>query len=153
MNRVAALAMMLIAMMLIGAGSVLSGDGDELKRMAGSWSGEIVEAAGKPATDDFKAVKLKLVMKGDVYTVYFDDKQVATGTVKLDPTKKPKTIDAAQTEGPYKDKIQPGIYEFKGEDLHVVFGAPGQERPKEFKTRDGTKDALIVYKRLKEAKK
>src|SRR5262245_15662074 len=145
-TRVAALATILMA-----AGFALSGDGDDLKRMSGTWSGEIIEAGGKPATEEFKSAQVKLIIKGNEYSIYFGDKQIASGAIKLDQTKKPRHIDAIQKEGPYKDKIQPGIYEFKGEEFRVVFTQPDQERPKEFKTREGTKEALILYKRLKEA--
>ncbi|MBI3411586.1 MAG: TIGR03067 domain-containing protein [Planctomycetes bacterium] len=148
MHRIAALSAMLIL-----TATTLSGGTEDFKRMEGTWSGEVVEAEGKPASDDFNSVQLKLVVKGETYTIYANDKQLTTGTFKLDSSTKPKVIDATPKDGPYKDKVQPGIYEFKGEDLRVVFGEPGQVRPKEFKTREGTKDALIVYKRLKDAKK
>ena len=45
----------------------------------------------------------KLVIKGDQHDFRIGD-ETFKGTLKVDPSKKPKTIDATDTEGPFKGK-------------------------------------------------
>ena len=70
---------------------------------------------------------------------------MATGTIRLDPSTKPASIDVIPSDGPHKGKVQPGIYAFQGDDMWTVFAEPGQPRPTGFKTRPGTMeiDALL----------
>jgi uncharacterized protein (TIGR03067 family) len=65
----------------------------------------------------------------------------------LDPTTKPKSIDAKATAGPYKDKTLLGIYRLRGDEFTVCFAAPGKERPKNFTTKSGTGTFVHVWKR------
>jgi hypothetical protein len=60
------------------------------------------------------------------------------GTHKLDPTKKPKTIDVQDTEGSFKDQTLLGIYRILDDEFSVCFAAPGKERPS---------PALLVFPR------
>lgn len=125
----------------------------DLKLMQGSWHGEVIEAGGGKPSDKEKEPQVKVVVKGDKYTVFFNDMKYTEGTLKLDASQKPKAIDATPSDGPFKDKVQPGIYEITGDEMKIVFAKPGDERPKEFKTRMKSADVLIQYKRIKDAKK
>jgi uncharacterized protein (TIGR03067 family) len=69
------------------------------------------------------------------------------GTHKVDPTKKPKEIDAMDTEGPYKGKTVLGIYKLEKGEFTVCFAPPGKDRPKEFSTKSGTGELLHVWKK------
>jgi uncharacterized protein (TIGR03067 family) len=124
----------------------------DLKLMQGTWSGTFIEAGGAPIPDKEKAVKVKLVVKADKYTVFLDEMKYTEGQLKLDASKKPRAIDATPADGPFKGKMQPGIYAFEGDEMRVLFSEPGAERPSEFKTKEGTKQMLARYKRVKEAK-
>jgi uncharacterized protein (TIGR03067 family) len=122
----------------------------DLKRMEGTWSATILEIAGRPTTDEEKKqVKISVVIEGNKYRTLVDDKQVDHGTIKLDPTKKPKTIDAMPEEGPHKGKTLAGSYHLEGDEMKIVFDDPGKDRPTEFKTREGTGQVLAHYKRVK----
>ena len=46
----------------------------------------------------------------------------------IDPTKKPKTIDYAMTEGFTKGKTQLGIYELDGDTFRSCFAPAGKRR-------------------------
>jgi len=130
-----------------------AGSDDDLKVMQGTWSATIIEAAGKPPPAEEKETKIKVVVKGNAYTVFFNDKQIVEGTLKLDAKKKPKTIDAIAKDGPLKDKVQPGIYEIKGADeMRLLFTQPDMDRPTEFKTKEKSLEVLMTYKRIKEKK-
>ena len=71
--------------------------------------------------------------------------KVETGTVKIDPSKKPKQIDIAKREG----GTMTGIYELTGDDLKVCLDPEGKERPTEFKTKESSMIGTMVLKRLK----
>ena len=102
--------------------------------------------------DGEKMIKVKLIVAGEKYTVFFDETKVADVTFKLDETKKPKTLDAKPSAGDFKDKVQPGIYQLDGDELKVVFTEPGKDRPTEFKTRAKTEEVMVVYRRVKSGK-
>ncbi|MCI0352974.1 MAG: TIGR03067 domain-containing protein [Acidobacteriales bacterium] len=121
----------------------------DLKLMQGTWLTEFVEANGKPADDKEKLVKFKITIKADKYIVYFNDKEFIRGTLKLDAGKKPSTIDATPSDGPFKDRVQPGIYKFEGETMFINFGKPDSPRPDDFKTMPGTDQVLQRYVRDK----
>lgn len=137
------------AMFALTMGVVIAGESGDLKKMAGTWRGTILEIDGKPPTDGEKSIAIKLLIKGDRYTVFFDEKKIGEGTFKLDEKKKPKAIDATASEGDAKGKVQLGIYELSGDELKVIFSESGKERPREFKTREKGEEILIRYQRQK----
>jgi uncharacterized protein (TIGR03067 family) len=121
---------------------------DDLKRMEGTWRMVRAEAEGKPVPEaDLKA--MTLVITGNRYTVLQGDKAIEKGTHKVDPAKKPKTIDVHIEEGSDKGKDQFGIYELDADTLKVCFGGVGEPRPKEFGSKAGTKQELVVLQRQK----
>ena len=77
------------------------------------------------------------------------DKVINEATVKLDPTKKPKTIDITYTGGERKGQAVLGIYELEGDAFRVCVARPGDERPAEFSTKDGSGRTLVAYQREK----
>ena len=56
------------------------------------------------------------------------------GTLKVDPTKTPKEIDATDSEG----KTILGIYKFDKDQFTVCFAPPDKQRPKEFSVKVGS---------------
>jgi uncharacterized protein (TIGR03067 family) len=117
---------------------------EELKKMEGTWvlvSGE-EDGKQKPA-DEVK--KLTSTIKGDTLTILVDGKAVFEGTVVVDPTKKPKTIDTTSKDKTVKS---PAIYELDGDTFKICVGLKG-ERPTEFTSKKDSGYALYVYKREK----
>ena len=76
--------------------------------------------------------------------------KVDNGTVKLNPSVKPKALDITGTEGPNKGKTILAIYERKGDTLRVCYDLSGKRRPVEFKTTAGTPLFLVEYKLQKQ---
>ncbi len=105
---------------------------DELKKLEGTYVMVDGVKDGRALTHKMMK-KASLVIKGNHHTVHVG-KETFVGTHKLDPTKKPKAIDATDTEGPFKDQTTHGIYELKGNRFRVGFAEPGKERPKDFKS-------------------
>jgi len=141
-----------LAMLVLAIGIVVAGEGSDLKKMEGTWQGTVLELGGKPPTDGEKKITIKLVVKGDRYTIFFSEQKISEGAFKLDEKNKPKRIDATASEGDFKGKVQPGIYQLDGDELKVVFTEPDKERPTEFKTRAKTDEVLIRYQRKKAGK-
>ena len=119
----------------------------ELKKFQGTWTFESVECAGKKLPADlFK--EMIVVFEGNKYSVKMGDMVVEAATLKLDPSKTPKTLDSKVTDGPNKGNLILGIYEIDGDTLKVCFDEKGKSRPTEFKTA-GTQMTLVVHKRVK----
>src|SRR5690349_15928285 len=126
------------ALLVMIVGLLIAADKEEaakedLKKMTGTWT--MVSGAEDGKQLPKKTVKAAMLrIKGEEHTVKVGD-DTMKGTHKLDPTKKPRTIDVQDTEGPSKDKTLRGIYQFKDDEFSVCFAAPGKERPSEFTTK------------------
>jgi uncharacterized protein (TIGR03067 family) len=119
---------------------------NEVKKLAGTWIGVSGEETGKKAPE--KEIKqLKLVFAGDKFTATAGGKLVMKGSVRVDPARKPKTIDLVSDGPRQKGKISPGIYELDGDTLRLCLVDTGAERPKEFSTDGAEGRHLLVYKR------
>jgi uncharacterized protein (TIGR03067 family) len=120
----------------------------ELKKLEGTWGMVSGEAKGEKLPEStVKSAKLTIV--GDKHTVKIGEDTII-GTHKLDPTKKPKSIDAMDTEGPFKGKTTFGIYKVENGVFTVCFAPPGKDRPTEFTTKAGTGELLHEWKLKKE---
>ena len=130
-------AMLVVAVGLLIAATSFGGDAKtELKKLEGTWSMVSGEAKGEKLPEStIKSAKLTIV--GDKHTVKVGEDTII-GTHKLDPTKKPKAIDAMDIEGPFKGKTTFGIYKVEKGVFTVCFAPPGKDRPKEFTTKSGT---------------
>jgi uncharacterized protein (TIGR03067 family) len=122
--------------------------GDDAKSMDGTWLPSAAELAGEKFPDEVRKI-IKLVIDDGKYTVTVG-KNPDRGTVKLDPSKKPKEMDITGTEGPNKGKTFLAIYEMTDDEtLRVCYDLSGKARPSEFKTEKDTKLYLVTYKREK----
>ena len=124
--------------------------GDDAKDAAslqGTWLPAEAELGGQKFPDEVRKT-IKLVIEGDKYTVTVGA-QPDRGTLKLDPSAKPKAMDVTGTDGPNKGKKIPAIYERTGDTLRICYDLSGKARPTEFKTTAGTQLFLVTYKREK----
>jgi uncharacterized protein (TIGR03067 family) len=132
---------------------LLSGDGvqdalkKEMSQLEGEWSMVSGEANGQAMPKEM--VKSgKRVAKDGRTTIMIGGRVYFRAKFTIDPTKKPKAIDYAMTEGPTKGKTHLGIYELNGDTLKFCFAAPGKDRPTEFTAREGSHWTLSVWKRI-----
>jgi uncharacterized protein (TIGR03067 family) len=118
----------------------------ELKKFEGTWIPQAVTVMGREIPkENLKGVEM--VFKGGKFTLKTPRGQVS-GTIKVDPTTKPRSYDASATTPQGQTVTSSGIYEFKGDTLKVCYTNLGkQARPKDFKATD--KNNLTVYKRKK----
>ncbi len=123
--------------------------GDDAKSdtqaLQGTWLPTTAELGGNKFPDEILKT-IKLVIKDDKYTVTVGT-QPDQGTVKLEPSAKPKSMTITGTEGPNKGKMIPAIYELNGDTLRVCYNLGGAERPTAFETKAGTQQFLVTYKR------
>ena len=120
---------------------------DDAKSMDGTWLPSAAELGGEKFPDEVRKT-MKLVMDGGKYTVTVG-KNPDRGTVKVDPSKKPKEMDITGTEGPNKGKTILAIYEKTDDTLRICYDLSGKARPTEFKTTKGTQLFLVTYNREK----
>ncbi len=121
----------------------------EVARFEGTWKYVSIEMEKMKLTED--ALKdLRLKIQGDKFTVTGENADATFGgTFKVDPTKKPKTIDVTFTDGPEKGKTTLGIYELEGETYKACIDPAGKARPTEFAIKPGSGHALVIHKREK----
>ena len=120
---------------------------DDLKAMEGTWKLESAETRGqKEESDDAKDIVLKIT--GERYEIRIKDK-IDGGTLKLDETKKPKTLDATDTEGDDVGKVVKAIYELSGDTLRVCHAGDDGERPTEMATKEDSPVIIMTFKREK----
>ena len=133
---------------LVAAGDAQDEVKKELARFEGTWKWVSIEMEKmKLSADALEHLRLKLM--GDKFTVTEENNASFGGTFKVDPSKKPKTIDVTFTDGPAKDKTALGIYELEGDTYKVITDPAGKSRPTEFAVKPGSGHVLQVLKREK----
>ena len=121
----------------------------DLQAFKGTWRLSSKEVDGKKlGEEEIKDVIGTIDGSGKV-SVRRGDKVINEGTVKLDPTKKPKTVDVTFTGGERKGQAVVGIYEIEGDTFRVCVARPGDERPAEFSAKAGSGRTLVAYQREK----
>jgi uncharacterized protein (TIGR03067 family) len=120
----------------------------ELARFEGTWRWVLIETEKmKISEDDLKDTRVQLM--GDKFTVTENANSTFGGTFKVDPSKKPKTIDVTFGDGPEKGKIALGIYELEEDTYKVITDPAGKSRPTDFAVKPGSGHVLQVLKREK----
>jgi uncharacterized protein (TIGR03067 family) len=141
MKRLAVLALMVVGSGL-GAPAWADATDDELAKMKGTWTLTAGERGGKPAPPD-KIQEFKIAIEGKKITITVSGKS-HSGTFAIDPGKKPKHFDLTLDA-----KTGLGIYELDGDTLKLLYDEPLKERPTEMKTKEGTRQTLMILKRDK----
>ena len=122
---------------LLGAAGVSAQDTvpKELVPLQGTWI--ITSANGQDVSGQGPVAALTFT--GSKYTGTIDGDVNERGTIKLDATKKPATIDLNIVEGDDAGKLQLGVVEITGDTLRMKLSTPGvPTRPTNFDVEDGT---------------
>jgi uncharacterized protein (TIGR03067 family) len=122
---------------------------EEIKRLDGVWVPVSAESAAGKFSDKQDLDDLGKFIIKDGKTLMKDGNKLLQAVIKVDPTKKPKTMDIVVDEGKDKGWAQLLIYEVDGETLRVCYdvGQISTRRPTEFSTRND--QLIIVHKREK----
>ena len=121
----------------------------EMKKLEGVWEGYAVDGKGEKPNQG--PVHLRVTIKDNKMTAVDlanNNKDMGSGTFKLDPSKPVKEIDATGVVLPgKKDREFLGIYELDGDTLKWCVDNRRKERPTEFRTASG--NYLLILKRKK----
>jgi uncharacterized protein (TIGR03067 family) len=82
------------------------------------------------------------------WVLAIDGEEIGRATSKIDPTRKPRTIDLTMPVDDNEGKAFPGIYELDGEYRKLCYSPLDRDRPTEFSSRAGSARTLVVFKRL-----
>lgn len=118
----------------------------EQDKLQGNWTIMADERDGQPVSTDKGA---KVTFTNDKFVTASGGKTLRQGSIKLDPTKKPKTIDVTYTEGEFKGKTFHGVYTLEGDTWTICYNLTGDERPKEVPTKAGKGQLLFHLQRAK----
>jgi len=135
----------------LAVGLLIAADGGQdqaardRKVLEGAWTLTSVVRNDNPLPAD-KLQDARIIFQGDVYIQKQGEKTIAKGTFRLDPSKKPATIDLTRSDGKEEEKTF-GIYELADGVLRICGAPPGQERPTEFAAKDGSNHTLITFQR------
>jgi uncharacterized protein (TIGR03067 family) len=134
---------------VFGISAAIAADSkDDLKAMQGTWRPTSGESAGKAMASDVLK-KTKLVIKDNKYTVTVGE-DPDHGTLKIDASRMPKTMDIVSTGGANKGRRILAIYEIDGDTMKICYDLSGKVRPKEFKTAPGSQLFFATYRLEKE---
>ena len=110
---------------------------DDTQKLQGTWQIIDLEAnGGKKPAEEIQG--WKIIFQGDEVWIIKPEGADPKLKFKLDPEKKPKTIDLVVQEGKDKGKVARGIYSLEKGQVRLcinIFGNP-DFRPQEFKTQD-----------------
>src|ERR1700736_3407447 len=115
----------------------------DLMKLEGTWRLVGLEVGGKSVNPETWGRNVQRVFSGTKST-FISGLRVAEGQITINPAKTPKWID--ETIGP--DKQFQGIYELKGDTLRLFMEPQGGQRPTDFKTKEGTQQAIQNYERV-----
>ena len=123
----------------------------DLQQFQGTWTLESVEVNGmKIDAETLKKAghEITLIVKEDKVTLKLKRDDVE-GTLKLDPTKRPKAYDTKGTDPEGQTHEAVGIYKFEGDELVIALTVgEGKDlpRPTEFKpsTIAGKRQMVVV---------
>lgn len=136
-----------VSLLLLASAALTAEPADELKLFQGVWKIEAANLAGRDHIDDFKG--MKLTVTDEKYKIDFGVNS-DHGTLKIDPTKKPKQIDlTTRKDGPFKGRNLPGIYEFKDDTVVLCLNSEKPDRPTKFAAPEKTPIMLLTFKREK----
>lgn len=130
---------------ILTAPSLRSRAADDAKTIDGTWVVASAELAGDPFPDEIRK-GIKLTLEGGNYTAILGA-QPDKGTVKVDSSTNPKSLEIIGTDAPNKGRTIHAIYEVTEGNLKICYDLSGTSKPTEFKTAQGTKLLLANYVR------
>jgi uncharacterized protein (TIGR03067 family) len=139
---------LVVVLVLAAAAAAQQAVKKETAELEGEWSMVSGEADGVPMPQAMVKTGKRVAKDGET-TITFGGRLYFKARFTIDPTKMPKVIDYAMTEGPTRGKTQLGIYELDGDTVKFCFAAPGADRPADFTAKAGSQRTLSVWKRDK----
>jgi uncharacterized protein (TIGR03067 family) len=118
----------------------------EFKRLAGKWIPKSAVLAGDKIPDEV-CKNIQLEMSPGRYKTITSGVE-SSGTITIDVTKEPRSMDIAIEDGPEAGKTIKCIYKLESEILHVAYSLAFEDvRPVDFESNQDNKQLVIVYQR------
>ncbi len=115
-----------------------------LATVQGSWT--IATINGQSLAEG--GMQMSLVFTGDKYAQVSNGTTDERGSIKIDPAKKPMTIDLNITEGNDAGKLQLGVFGVEGDTMTLQLNQAGAtERPAGLVAQDGY--LFVILKKAK----
>src|SRR5262249_41112095 len=120
----------------------------EFMALQGTWVVVDAEQEGKPL-DRIRGGKM--LIKDQNFTINTKSGTEMKGDLRIDPSKKLKTMDMVHQEGLLRDKTWQAIYSLEGDELKICYVDPDakKDRPGDFITAPDSGRLLVVLKREK----
>jgi uncharacterized protein (TIGR03067 family) len=116
------------------------------ENLVGLWELESAEG-GKQQQAKKREGPLRYRFDKDTWVVLEGDKEVVGARqFTFDPKAKPATLDFKIEQGPAEVL---GIYKIEGDKLTICKSFPGETRPTTFGVQPGSRDYLMVFRRVK----
>lgn len=123
----------------------------DIKKLQGEWHITSLQMDGQNSPDSVFS-DAKIIVKGTKFTSITMG-TTYKGSIELDETKSPKTVDLNFTAGPEKGYRNFGIYELADDTWKLCLATRGPVRPKTFTTKPGDGVALETLVRASAASK
>ena len=120
----------------------------ELAKLEGVRAIEAQMVAGKDVAKELPLPSMRITIKGDTL-IRGNGGFSVESKIAIDPSKHPKAIDLVTRLPGGGSETAVGIYALSGESLKICYDATGKQRPKEFKSAEGSTVVLSVLKRPK----
>jgi uncharacterized protein (TIGR03067 family) len=120
----------------------------ELQLLEGSWD-QVSAEYGKKKITFPEGKQLRLTIRGDRFSRAAGGQVLSEGTIQVDPGNTPKAIDLVEARKPGASRSGPGIYEVKGDELRLCVAVPGRPRPTVSTADEGSRQAIITFRRVK----
>ena len=115
--------------------------------LTGTWIPQGAEFAGQ----SLPMPETRLVIDGDNYVVESAESR-DSGTLQIDASVTPHTIDLVGREGPNAGRTIPALFRMRGNLLQLCYlvgeGSAPQPRPSEIHAAPGSMQILVRYRRL-----
>jgi uncharacterized protein (TIGR03067 family) len=118
----------------------------DLDQLQGTWTVVEAEKDGSPS-DDLK--NATVTIEADKFTTKVGDKMLRSGTLKVDISKDPKTIDVTYTAGEMQGKTRLGVFKLDGDTWTIFTALEGKDRPTELAAKSNEGTTRMVLKRAK----
>lgn len=125
-------------------------DKKDQDKLQGTWVTVTAVQGGKkldPAAD--KNYPRKIVFEGDKVSVHLQEAE-HKGSFKLGMEGQVATIDLIPADPMKQDRVMKGIYKLEGDTLTICVDEDREAgRPKDFVSKDGSRQILVTFKREK----
>jgi uncharacterized protein (TIGR03067 family) len=121
---------------------------DEFQHFQGTWQVTAWEENGKVIADDEKKAR-DVYFGGNIFIFHRKGKVHQAGTIQIDPSKTPRTMNLSVKEGDGADGVMLGIYSFDKEILKLCFDPTGQMRPNSLNPEAKSGYSVITLKKAK----